>query len=196
MSIKVFYSKLKFFFYNNLSFSALVITFLLSFSTSLYLIHFNFIYDLWEHFWKFYVTLTEGNFFLFFFFVFSIELIFIAIVYLNGLSISGFAFTYIFVFIFGIFVGTFIGYCCLSQGWNGYINTVLKFFPSVLIFSAAYLLANREAFAFSKMICKAFAPSNKYNFYDDFKLYSIRFLIFVCTAFVSSLVHTLTGKYI
>ena len=72
-----------------------------------------------------------------------------------------------------------------------------KILLSKLIASTiALLFSSREAFVFSKMIGKAFSPINKYNFYNDIKLYSIRFLIFVCVIVVSALLYAITIKYI
>lgn len=196
MSTKIFLSKLKLFYKSNLSFSVLSIIFVASFALSPYLINIKMIYGCAAAAWNFVVSLSKGNIIPLFFLIFVVELIAILFIYLSGLSLSGFAVTYIFVFVIGAFFGIFSGYCYSALGFNGFVYCVVNMYPSVLVFSIALLFASREAFVFSKMIGKAFSPINKYNFYNDFKLYSIRFLIFVCVIVVSALLYAITIKYI
>ena len=196
MSTKVFLSKLKLFYKSNLSFSVLSIIFITAFALSPYLINIKTIYGCAAAAWSFIVSLSKGHIIPLFFLVFAVELISILFIYLSGLSLSGFAVAYFFVFVIGAFCGIFSGYCYSELGYNGFIYCVVNMYPSVLVFSIALLFASREAFVFSKMIGKAFSPINKYNFYNDFKLYSIRFLIFVCVIVVSALLYAITIKYI
>lgn len=193
---KVIFLRFKEFYRLNFSFVSLCITFIISLVISPFLLYINEVRSVAEMIAQFTLSLNAGHFIYVFLFYFLIYLIFTVPVFLNGLSVSGYIISYIYTAVLAALVGVYSGYFYSQFGVAGFMHCLAVVFPSVLIFIISYILGSRESYLFSKMMCKAFSPDEKCNFYSDFKLYCLRFVFILCLLIVSALIFALCAHFI
>ena len=141
-------------------------------------------------------SVSSNNLFYIFILCICVNLFFLLLVFVNGLSLTGFVISYFYIAFFGFYVGIFSGYVYLTFGFNLIKYCLFSFYPSALVFAISLLLACRESIAFSGVISKLFMPDKMYNLYHDFKLYCMRFLFILSLSVVSAIYYAVSLYFI
>lgn len=173
------YFNIKSFVKRNVDFCSHFFVLLLALISTPYLIQIDFFRDCFYAINSISQTLVNGNYLTLFVIDFSMSIIPLLIIFLFGLSLVGFTFSYINIFLIGAFIGNVSAYNYSEFGFHGVYQCLVSIFPMTCLLLIVYLFAIRESFVFSRMICKAFLPDKTFNYYHDFKIYCFRFLIFV-----------------
>lgn len=184
------------FFKSNFGFASLSITFLAFLLFSPLLLFIDKVYNIAEKIAELSLILNAGRFIYVFLFYFILYFIFTVPVFLNGLSVSGYIISYFYTAVLGTTVGIYNGYFYSEFSGKGFLHCVAVVFPSMLIYIIAYILATSESYVFSRMLCKAFLPDQKYNFRSDFKIYCLRFVFVFCLVVVAALIFALCTHFI
>ena len=179
MAISNLFYNLKIFIKRNVDFSSHYFVLIISIVLSPYLIYVDFINQFFTYTYNITHSLLKGNPLVLFFIDFSISVIPVLIIFLFGLSLIGFLFSYINTFFLGIVITNAIAYFYISFGSSGIYYCFGSVIPKLFLYLVIVLFANRESYVFSRMICKSFIPGKSYNFNQDFKIYFNRFLVFI-----------------
>ena len=187
MSINIFYNNLKFFIKRNSDFCSQYFLLLATIIFTPYLICIDYINNIYVSIFNFSQAVIKGNYFVTFFIDFAIGVIPLLFIFLFGLSLFGFAVSYLNVAFIGTFISNAISYYYINFSIEGFRYCISSVIPKVLIYLIVFLFGSRESYIFSRMISKSFNPGKRYNFYQDFKIYCLRFLVLTIVILVTSI---------
>ncbi len=109
--------------------------------------------------------------------------------YFSGLCAIGVPFAAFIPVISGIFIGSASGYIYQTYMLKGLGYCGIIIFPSAVIATAAIIFASRESLIMSRNMLNLL--SHRHNDkYEDFRSYSVRFIIYIAIAAAGALIQT------
>lgn len=142
-----------------------------------------------------YYGATENyGFFTVFFNSFFGWMIYAVLLFVSGVSALGYIFVPVLLFFKIMGYGLISGYLYSGFGLNGISFYLLTIVPGLFICLFCFCFAAKESFAFSRMFFKTIKKESKpTKFHNDFKLFSLRYLIFAAVLIVANLLDAVTG---
>lgn len=114
----------------------------------------------------------------------------IIFVYFSGLCAVGVPFAAFIPFISGLFIGSASGYIYQTYMLKGLGYCGIIIFPSAVIATAAIIFASRESLIMSRNMLNLLSQRHN-DKYEDFRSYSIRFIIYIAVAGAGAMIQTI-----
>lgn len=134
------------------------------------------------------------NFFNIFINSFSSSIIFLSLFYVLGSGVFGCFFVPVILFLRASGYGVISGYLYSNYHLKGVCFYLLTVVPGAFIMLLCLMFAAKESFVFSSLFFKSVKKESKPSkFSNDFKLYSMRFLVMFLFTILSSLIDSVTG---
>lgn len=125
----------------------------------------------------------------------SSSFVYLFLLFVFGTCTFGCFFTPIIIFIKAIGYGLLSGFLYSNYQLKGVCFYLLVVLPGAILLLTGFVLAGKESYEFSLLFFKLLKKDSKpIKFNEDFKSYSLRFLIIFSVMIFSSFVDSLTGK--
>lgn len=114
-------------------------------------------------------------------------LLLLTVLFLCGLSACGAPFAAVVPLFFGMGLGMTEAFYC-AHGIKGFITSSLLIVPHYVVAATALIFGSMESIRMSLLLSRQLLPGGGMGgLWQDFKLYFVRFLVFMCLAFASGI---------
>lgn len=122
-------------------------------------------------------------------------LLFVIMAFVSGLSLAGIPFLPVISFLKGFFCGVISGSVVSGNSFKGIAFIAAVMAVPTLISCSATVLSCKEACGFSSYMLKSFSNGTGTGFAYDFKVYGLRYLVFLGICVVSSVADMLLSVF-